>query len=276
MKIKHNKKRNTAFVYEALLREGTLAILRQEEKKQKKVVGLIKKHFKTDSLLRRDLECYRSLYESRAPDRLTSEKILQEAKNQKQRLNTQALFKSQTCLIDDINKEISATVFNNYVPNYKTLATIDQIFSEKTSPKNKIILETQIVEEMLLSSPLPPENIKIDNAVYHSFVGKFNTKYDNNLLDEQRHLLSHYISSFSDNALALKVFLNEEILRLKQKLEAATSEEIIKTDRSMIEKTKKLITKLETYTRADINEEVLSTVLKTQQIVKDIFDGSSD
>ena len=32
MKIRHNKKRNTAFVYEALIREGTSAILQKDEK----------------------------------------------------------------------------------------------------------------------------------------------------------------------------------------------------------------------------------------------------
>ena len=30
MKVKHNKKRNTAFVYEALIREGTNAILKKD------------------------------------------------------------------------------------------------------------------------------------------------------------------------------------------------------------------------------------------------------
>ena len=193
MKIKHNKKRNTAFVYEALLREGTLAILQKAEKKQKKIVTIVKKHFKADSILRQDLECYRSLYEVTTNDRLTSEKILHEAKRQKQRLSTQALFDSQTSLINDINKHISTSVFNNYVPNYKTLATIDQIFSEKTSPTNKVLLESQVIEGML-SSSIVEKGDKIDKAVYNSFVKKFNSKYSGNLLEEQSHLLSHYIS----------------------------------------------------------------------------------
>ena len=64
MKIKHNKKRNTAFVYEALVREGTSAILQGDVERRNKVVSIIKKHFPKDSILRKDLECYRSLYES--------------------------------------------------------------------------------------------------------------------------------------------------------------------------------------------------------------------
>ena len=182
MKIRHNKKRNTAFVYEALLREGTLAILRQEKEKQKKIVDVVKRHFKADSILRQDLECYRSLYETTTRDKMTSEKILYEAKRQKQALDTKALFESQTSLINDINKHISTSVFNNYVPNYKTLATIDQIFSEKTSPTNKILLEAQIIEGMLSAAP-PKEDNKIDKVVYNSFVKKFNSKYSDTLLE---------------------------------------------------------------------------------------------
>ena len=45
MKIRHNKKRNTAFVYEALIREGTAAILKKDEAKRDKIVALLKKHF---------------------------------------------------------------------------------------------------------------------------------------------------------------------------------------------------------------------------------------
>jgi hypothetical protein len=61
MKIKHNKKRNTAFVYEALIREGTSAILQKDEKRKQTIVDIIKEHFKNGSILKSDLECYRSL-----------------------------------------------------------------------------------------------------------------------------------------------------------------------------------------------------------------------
>ena len=148
MKIKHNKKRNTAFVYEALIREATVAILRNDHKKSNKVVTLIKKHFHSNSLLKKDLECYRSLYENQGIDKSLSEKILKEVRMQKMMIDPEGLFKQQTKLIHDVNKEITPEVYNNFVPNYKTLATIDQIFSAKTSPKNRIIMESEIISQM--------------------------------------------------------------------------------------------------------------------------------
>ena len=69
MKVKHNKKRNTAFVYEALIREATVSILKGDHEKKEKVISVIKKHITPSSLLRKDLECYRSLYENQNIDK---------------------------------------------------------------------------------------------------------------------------------------------------------------------------------------------------------------
>ena len=38
MKTRHNKKRNTALVYEALIREATVSILKEEHETKNKVV----------------------------------------------------------------------------------------------------------------------------------------------------------------------------------------------------------------------------------------------
>ena len=51
MKTRYNKKRNTAFVYEALIREGTSAILQGDHDRKNTVVKLIKKHFAPNSEL---------------------------------------------------------------------------------------------------------------------------------------------------------------------------------------------------------------------------------
>ena len=150
MKIKHNKKRNTAFVYEALVKEATVAILKNDSERRDKAIKIIKKHFKPGSVLRKDLDCYRSLSENQNVDKQTAEKILREVKIQKRLIDPGGLFKQQTKLIHDVNKEASSSVFGNFVPNYKSLATIMQIFSDKISPKNQVILENEIIEKMVV------------------------------------------------------------------------------------------------------------------------------
>ena len=276
MKIKHNKKRNTAFVYEAIIRQPTVAVLRNDHDKKDKVISIIRKHFQNGSVLKTDLECYRSLYENQNVDQATSEKIIKESRLQKRLIDESALFKQQTALIHDINKEISSSVFDNFVPSYKTLATIDQIFSTKISPKNQVILESEIITRMTSEKQESNLKVPIDNITYKTFVTKFNNKYDNELLDEQKNLLTYYIASFSDNALALKSFLNEEIGRLKTKLVAAKKAEEIKTDKEMLRKTEEVIAKLQSFSKEGLTENVLLTVLKTQTLVEEIYNGNHD
>ena len=220
MKAKHNKKRNTAFVYEALIKEATIAVLKNDNERSKKAVDIIREHFNSDSLLTKDLECYKSLYENQSLEPEMSEKILREANISRRMINPDDLFAQQTNIINDVNKTLSPSVFNNFVPNYKALATINKMFNT-SSPKEKIILETKIINEMSNTAEVDDNQIAIDNVVYRTFVTKFNEKYDEQLLEEQKNLLSHYITSFSDNSLELKMFLNEEIGRLKEKLTTA-------------------------------------------------------
>ena len=57
MKIKHNNKRNTAFVFESLVKEITIAILKENSERKDKAISIVKRHFKPGSLLQRHLDC---------------------------------------------------------------------------------------------------------------------------------------------------------------------------------------------------------------------------
>jgi len=130
MRIRHNKKRNTAFVYEALIVEATAAIIKKDFERRNIIVDLIKKHFNADSVLRKELNCYRSLYENQELEKDISKRILKESRLQQKMLQANVVFESQTALIHDINKSLGSSVFGNFVSNYKTLATIAQLFSD--------------------------------------------------------------------------------------------------------------------------------------------------
>lgn len=275
MKIRHNKKRNTAFVYEALVREATIAVLKEDVDRRDKAISIIKRHFHSKSLLKQDLECYRSLYENQSLNENISQKILNEVKADKRLIDPTGLFKQQTELIHDINKELTPEIFNNFVPNYKALATIDQMFSQKTSPRNRVILEGEIVKGMTTTAQ-SAETPAIDNVTFRTFVNKFNDKYENGLLQEQKDLLTRYITSFSDNSLELKMYLNTEIGRLKTKLAEAVNFEEIKSDEEMLNKTNQIVEKLRTFAKSDVNENVLMTVLKTQSLVEEIYNADND
>ena len=177
-------------------------------------------------------------------------------------------------MIKEFNQNIPKG-FDNFVPNYKSLATIDQMFSLKTSPRERIMLESKLISFMTEAVDIQQAD-NVDSLIVAKFVEKFNNKYDNELLDEQKELLNQYILSFTDNSLGLKTFLNSEIGRLKEELNNSFDTKEISEDENMTSKTKQVVEKLTAFSKLDINEEILLTVLKTQELVKEIYsDGTN-
>ena len=65
MKMKHNKKRNTAFLYECLVKELTKSVVREQKQRKNKILSILKEFFYKGSPLKQDLEVYRSVLESK-------------------------------------------------------------------------------------------------------------------------------------------------------------------------------------------------------------------
>jgi hypothetical protein len=51
MKVKHNKKRNTAFLYEALVRELTKSVVEKIPIEAQKIKSILKEHFRSGKIL---------------------------------------------------------------------------------------------------------------------------------------------------------------------------------------------------------------------------------
>ena len=59
--MKHNKKRNTAFLYEALVKELTKASLRSDKAEQSTISSILREHFHSNSILGKELELYQAI-----------------------------------------------------------------------------------------------------------------------------------------------------------------------------------------------------------------------
>lgn len=73
-----------------------------------------------------------------------------------------------------------------------------------------------------------------------------------------------------DNAVELKMFLNEELQRLKAQLSSAAAQEVITADSEMQQKANQIMEELQTFTSKQIDEKMLTTILKTQNLVKEL------
>ena len=271
MRLKHNKKRNTAFVYEALVRELTESVVRNNKNKQNKIVSIIKEHFGGESLLKEELELYKTIYETRHIEKTTAEKIVVKVKEKHDSIDKRKLFLEQSALINRINRTLSNKVYNNFVPNYKTIASVYSIFQDALPVKDRVLLEENIVDQMSASVETSPETQQpIDSLVYNTFVDKFNEEYSSSLNENQKTLLVNYISSFEDNGIDLKIYLNEEISRLKTKLNDFKENN---TDSELKTKIGEVYNILDETKNKEVDTKTLEIVLSTQQLLEDIEDG---
>lgn len=271
MRLKHNKKRNTAFVYEALVRELTESVVKNNKNKQNKIVSIIKEHFSGDSLLKEELELYKSIYETRHIEKTTAEKIVVQVKEKHDSMDKRKLFLEQSALINKINRTLSNKVYSNFVPNYKTIASVYSIFQDGLPVRDRVLLEENIVDQMSASVEIMQETQQpIDSLVYNTFVSKFNEEYSESLNESQKTLLSTYVSSFEDNGIDLKVYLNEEIGRIKDKLNEIKQEN---KDTGLKDKIEKVYNILDETKTKQIDTETLEIVLSTQQLLEDLENG---
>tara|TARA_Y100000593_G_C4267224_1_gene315436 strand:- start:361 stop:1179 length:819 start_codon:yes stop_codon:yes gene_type:complete len=269
MKLKHNKRRNTAFLFEALVKELTKASINEQSEQKKIIAKTLHKFFNKKSSLGKELELYKTIYETQGIAEKDAEKILNEVKRVYSGLNQGDIFSIQNKLISTINRDVSPNVFQNYVPNYKTLASISQMFSDSVPVKNKVMLERRLIKHMTSSQKEQKEGeSSVPYSVIKVFAKNFNSTYEN-LYEEQRELLSKYVSSFKDNGLDLKIFLNEEIGRLKESVNILSTEGEIKEDQEIKLKINKVSDILSSMSGKIINEEILTNLLRIQSLVRE-------
>jgi hypothetical protein len=264
--MKHNKKRNTAFIYETLSRELTKAIVDKNSKRKSKVVSLVKEHFNAGSVLTQELNLYKILLESEDIKPNIAERLLQETKFAHAQIDNNAVFSAQSRIIAAINKNLGQTTWSNFVPNFKSLASVNAIFNTKMSIKKKVLFEQAIIEKMTSPGDAADELKTIDNITYHSFIKKFNSKYTG-LLKEQKDLLNRYITSFADEGFELRVYLNEELSRLK----ALVAEAKQSAEETLIsQKLEGINNYLEEFRKREFTDTDLNKVLQTQELVKEL------
>jgi len=273
MRLKHNKKRNTAFLYEVLAKEVAKAIVAKDLKKKDSILALMKEFFSKGKVLRQELELYKLLGESHGADIYFAERLIQETKKEYDSLDKEKIFEAQSNIINMINKKFGSEIYSNFVPNYRNLATISQIFGTEIGVKHKVLLERTIIqgivskpEEVVESKSMP----HIDDLVYRKVVESFNAKYGEELGENQKALIGKYVTLFGDNSLEFKVYLNEELHRLKEEVKKMSGAKDINGDEDMQRKVALISEKMESFKNQPIDDKMIQQILKIQALAREI------
>lgn len=270
MKNRHNKKKNTSFLFEVLIREISGALSQKDIEKAKVGKNLLKSFFCKGSVLQRELSLYEEVMSSRGVLKDDAISILMEIKNRRAEISNELIEKEQIHLAGKIRKNLGKKVFENFVPNYKMLATLNQIFVNKIPVKQKIHLEKQTVDFM--TSKEPEKNVlePIDNIVMKSFAQKFNEKFST-LAENQKLLLGKFASSFDGNDADFLMFLDKEVKSIKEKLGNALKEKKdLKENEFLCEKLEEVLLEIEKFKERSPDEMMIRKILKAQSIVSEI------
>jgi len=271
--MRHNKKRNTAFLYECLIMELTKAIVRSDNTEKEKIINIVREYFNRNTILYEDLQLYKQLLETKITKREAS-RFLFEVRRDWETISRKKVFNAQTQLIKQINETLSSDVFRGFVEGYRDIATVGSFLQSSTLKAKQRIVSEDRMFRMISQETLETKDIKhVDNLTYNTFVKKFNETYEHTLRNEQRLLLTNFITSFSDNGLGLKTFMNEELGRLKSKMES-----LIETDNvseSYKTRGQKVLNKLEEFSKTPINEEMVKDVFYIQDLIAE-FNKNED
>jgi hypothetical protein len=275
MKLKHNKKRNTAFLYESLVRELIKNVMRKDEVKKQTTIELMKRYFHAGSPLGKELKLYKALYETTNLQPIDAEKLLHEAKMAYFGYgfaSPQQIHDEQSQLIAAVNKKLSPEVFSNFVPNYKSLATIQQIFSKEMSLPSRIMLERKVLDDLCSKKPIveqKEEKIKLNDLIVKTAIKTFNKKYEG-LNENQKKLISKFVTRDEETEPELRFFVAEEFARIKDKLSTSINIREFKEDKLMQEKAKKTLSLISEAIKKDIDEEGVALLLKLQELEKEL------
>jgi len=269
MRSKHNKKRNTAFIYEALVRQLTKAFMKEDYEQKSIILSILEEHFKKNTCVAKELQLYNTLRLERKMPPEDAKMVLSESKRQYDLIDRKKLFEEQNEIVSKINKKLGKHTFQNFVPNYKELATIYQIFNGYGSPTKRVELEKRILENLQTHPEERGEQAPIGKLAFKTFVSKFNSTYGS-LLSEQKELLNKFVTSFEDDNLELKIYLNEEIGRLKEVIMKSMSIKELQEDSTMKEKAEKVIQLMNSFSENRIDEALIEQVLKIQELAKEM------
>jgi|ETNvirenome_6_85_1030632.scaffolds.fasta_scaffold10609_3 hypothetical protein len=266
MKFNHNKKRNTAFIYETLIKELSKASMQNQTAVKNKVLSILKEFFRKGRILKQELEIYKSFEDLRGLEENMIGRVIQEAKKQFSQMDRETAFKEQTRVVNRINKELGPSTWGNFVKDYKRIATVSQVLSESLGPKKQVLLESKLIQDLAKPEPEKKAFPNVNNLALKTFVKNFNEEYSQSLNESQKSLLHKYINSYQDDGLEFKVYLYEEVTRLK----AALVGKIKNQDEDTANKLERVVEQIGKYNQRKINRDLVAEIVKIQALVENI------
>ena len=225
MKQKHSKYKNTGILFELLTRQLTVETMSGDSVKS---LNFLKKHFNSKTQLFKEYQIYHTFINQKYQQENQAIMLIEELLKEHSNLNKSQLRKEKYNLIKEIKNNYNVNdFFKSKINNYKILASIFNLLENKNlSPSSIVNSKTTLLEHIIIKPVKKTKNNVLENygkqdrssklLTYKVLLEKFNNKYKD-LAENQKILLKEYVNSIT-NSPSFKLFLNEEIKKVKNQL----------------------------------------------------------
>ena len=276
MKVKHSKYKNTGILFELLTRQLTSDTIAGNRPKS---LSILKKYFNKKSELLKEYKIYHALSNKKFDSEGKASILIEELIKAYNKLNKSNLRREKYNLIKEIKNNYNVNdFFNSKINNYKIMASVFNLLENKEAStdsilKSKITLlenitgkktktkhkESNIIESIKKTD----KNTRL--LTYKVLLEKFNEKYSD-LANNQKLLLKEYVNNVS-NSPSFKLYINEEIKKIKKSLIEYSKKVEDKAVAIKLNETKEMIKTL--CKKSSVNDDNVINLLNYYELVNE-------
>ena len=275
MKQKHSKYKNTGILFELLTRQLTSDTIAGENPQS---LNFLKKHFNSKTELLKEYKIYHTLATQKYKKESQATMLIEELIKAHENLNKSQLRREKYNLIKEIKDKYNVNnFFKAKINNYKVMASIYNLLENKeASPTSIVKSKTTLLENIIEKPVKKTTNSVLENfnkqdkstklLAYKVILEKFNDKYKD-LADNQKILLKEYVNSVT-NSPSLKLYINEEIKKVKKELTNYSKKVKDKAIVIKLKETKDLIKPL--CKKSSVHDDNVSNLLNYYELVNEL------
>lgn len=228
----HNKKRNTALLYEFLIRTISSSLVEGDKKKSSTALRILRRYFKPGTQLYKEFRLFNALVKTTVSSDSVASSIISEARSAAATIELDVLDREKSLLIRSINHIIKdENFYDQPVAEYRLYATVQTLLNEWRKPKGTAdivslanyenqLREWLISEKKKVDQPLLDETPGTTRLLMKVMMKKLNEKYSS-LNDDQRDIIRAYaFSTANDDQSTIKKKLEETRKKLVESIDS--------------------------------------------------------
>ena len=276
----HNKKRNSALLYEFLIRQISSCLVSKNKKGARQAMEISKKYFSKGSALREELDLFKTLLNTSVKSEGSAQRILSEVLKNAQKVNSRTLDAEKSSLIKEINHTFSNKFYKQKISDYTVYASIYTLLTEQRNKKknlptvDKIKLKDVVIEHLINKSNVASTKMKLkpayNNTVFNFVLQRFHKKYENKLTERQKNVLMKYaVYLISEDRKPMDAVIESEVANIKKDLTSIGDISLLR-DKDLMKQLRECYSEFNKIDFSEISESNILELLKYVKLLEEV------